>query len=906
MKALLLPSSLAVLLLSSSASAANPLDSAQKLLTGGHYEAATKAFAKLGKKGLLGLARTQLARGRAKKAAATAQRAARGKERLEALTLVGEAQRAAGDLKGAEAVLRPLVKKDRKAYRARALLGVVYHEQGKLADAKALFDGFYDDFGADKIDKTSAAQLTYVAIACRYTDNFRDAHDTLRDALKVDAKYVEAWLELAEISLEKYEAGHAEQHYAKVLAINPNNVRALIGMARVKQVQSNRLLPLMKLMRKVQQIDPLNAEAAAIVASTMIDNDDYARADKMLKEVLVRHPRHLESLSVYAASRYLQDDLKGYRAHKKKILALNKHFSRLFLIVMRLAERKHRYKEAIALGKEALKVNASDPYAMAEIGINYLRLGEEKEGLSFLKRAWQGDQYNVRNYNILNLYEDVLAKEYVMVKSKHFRLRVHKDERELLSHTVLPLLEEGFALYKKKYSYTPTPPITVELYKNPSHFAIRTFGLPPDPGALGGVCFGRVITAMSPTLRRFNWGQVLWHELNHVFTVELSRHRVPRWLTEGLAVMEPPLRRREWKRENDLDIYQAIRSNRLAGLAEINSVFTRRGLHDVLVAYYQGGLMADFFVQRWGIKKMRRALVAYGQGKRSDQLLPRIYGKSLAEFDTLFRNHQLKRLAAYGRGYLVDLRRFDKLAPYQKSAKLNARDAQAQAELAAALLFARKAKAAQKQAEATLKLDPKQKLALYVLMQLSRGDKERGFAQSLIVAGGDGYEARLALGRYALAKGKLKEGQQQLDAAKRFAPEERRPYDLLARAYLKAKRNAEAIREMKRVVELNQQSFGAALKLLTLLEQAKDWQAIRRYGQMAYYIFPASAKVHTLMGRAYEQQTPKRDFRRAAWHLELALLCNPKDKKPIHRDLARLYNKLGQQQKAKEHAQAAK
>ncbi|MBW2734030.1 MAG: tetratricopeptide repeat protein, partial [Deltaproteobacteria bacterium] len=418
MKAQLLSLTLVTLIATPRPSVAQPLQEAEKLLRGGRYHDAEKAFSKLGAKGLMGLARTQLEMGQAKKAATTAKRAARGKARVGATTLQAEALRRAGDLPGAVKVLRPLIKKKRDAYRARALLGIVYHEQGKPLDAKALFDGFYDDFAADKIDKASAAQLTYLAIACRYTNNFKDTHQSLRDALKVDATHVEAWLELAEISLEKYEAGHAEQHYLKVLAINPHHTRALIGMARVKQLQSNRLPPIIALLRKAQRVDPENAAARAIEAMTLIDNDDYQGAEALLKKALKQRPRHLESLAVYAASRFLQDDLKGYKRAKGKALALNKRYSHLFLIVMRLAERKHRYKEAVQLGKEALRVNPNDPYVTAEIGINTLRLGDEKEGLAYLRRAWQSDRYNVRNFNLLNLYDDVLAKEYVMISSK--------------------------------------------------------------------------------------------------------------------------------------------------------------------------------------------------------------------------------------------------------------------------------------------------------------------------------------------------------------------------------------------------------------------------------------------------------------------------------------------------------
>ena len=50
-----------------------------------------------------------------------------------------------------------------------------------------------------------------------------------------------------------------------------------------------------------------------------------------------------------------------------------------------------------------------------------------------------------------------------------------------------------------------------------------------------GVCFGKVVTALSPRGGPFNWEQIVWHELAHVFAVQRSRSRVPRWFTEGLS-----------------------------------------------------------------------------------------------------------------------------------------------------------------------------------------------------------------------------------------------------------------------------------------------------------------------------------------------------------------------------------
>ncbi len=95
---------------------------------------------------------------------------------------------------------------------------------------------------------------------------------------------------------------------------------------------------------------------------------------------------------------------------------------------------------------------------------------------------------------------------------------------------------------------------------------MRTVGL-PDLGALG-VCFGQVITAMSPATGDINWGMVLWHELGHVFAIQLSNSRVPRWFTEGLSEYETLIARPDWRRENDADLYGAIANGTLPSIGD--------------------------------------------------------------------------------------------------------------------------------------------------------------------------------------------------------------------------------------------------------------------------------------------------------------------------------------------------
>src|SRR5690606_41161914 len=76
--------------------------------------------------------------------------------------------------------------------------------------------------------------------------------------------------------------------------------------------------------------------------------------------------------------------------------------------------------------------------------------------------------------------------------------------------------------------------IGVELYAERQNFAVRTSGLPQT--AIQGVCFGNTLALMSPMKESFNVGMTLWHELAHVFHIQLSRSRDRKSVVEGKSV----------------------------------------------------------------------------------------------------------------------------------------------------------------------------------------------------------------------------------------------------------------------------------------------------------------------------------------------------------------------------------
>jgi tetratricopeptide (TPR) repeat protein len=198
----------------------------------------------------------------------------------------------------------------------------------------------------------------------------------------------------------------------------------------------------------------------------------------------------------------------------------------------------------------------------------------------------------------------------------------------------------------QRYGFVPADRVIVELYADKDLYSTRTVGV-PGLGA-SGVCFGSVITALSPSAMERNWGMTLQHELGHVFALQLSKSRVPRWFTEGLSEYEALSARREWARHLDGEIRRALAAKELPTIAKLDRGFLRaQSIEEVVRAYHHASLMIQFLVETYGFPAIVDALEAYGAGRDTAAVLKAMTGLSLARLDKKFRKYLATRLAPY-------------------------------------------------------------------------------------------------------------------------------------------------------------------------------------------------------------------------------------------------------------------
>ncbi len=894
-----------LLLLAAAHVHAQELASAEQELARGDYavaEAALRALA-AGSSSAADVAHVVLAKllyetGRYGEAADTAQQVEHAPVLASAArTQHAEALEAVGKLDEAEALYRAALA-DPHALRARALLGRLLLARGRERAAKPFLDALIDAYNDDALGPDRAADLAYVAMAARALGALHDANDTFRESAEADHGRVETQLEWAELLLQKYDAKHAAESVLDALAHNKHSARAQTLMARITLSQTLDFTTAGEALDRALAVNPNFVAAHVARAGMALHTMELAQADAELERALAVNPNDLEALSVRAAVRFLADDHAGFARAKTAVLAQNPHFSRFYAIVAEYADWEHRYEDLVAMSRAALVLDKNDAVARATLGLNLLRIGEEPEGLTQLEAAFRLDPFNAQVWNTLNLYEKAIGPHYETWPLGPFRLRLHHDERAILEPYLVPLLQRAYADMQQRYAFTPEGPLSIELYADAQQFSVRTTGL-PNVG-VQGVCFGKVVTGLSPRGGPFNWGQIVWHELSHVFHLQLSKNHVPRWFTEGLAEYETTIARPEWKREDDHALWQALHAGTLPALFDFNRAFTHaRKPEDLTVAYYAAYKTVAYIVGRFGFARVRPMLVQWGEGKATAEIVQSVLGVSIDQLDRDFRARIKTELARYDAEFQVDFSAYADVPALSRASDTAPQSADAWAALAMGLVLHDQFALAEPAAQHALALAPKHELAHFALariaLQQQKLRKAERCLRRIVDGGHDGYVLRMMLARAALTRDDPAEAHLQLEAAIKLDPERQDAWKALLAVAERLHDTALAGRVLGQIAALDQHDHTLHEAYTLLLAQQQRWPEVVREGESALYVATASAGLHHALGRAYvETGDPKRGL----VELDRALMLGPARPAEIQHARAHALTLLGDAQAA--------
>ncbi|HEY7928877.1 MAG TPA: tetratricopeptide repeat protein [Steroidobacteraceae bacterium] len=451
-----------------------------------------------------------------------------------------------------------------------------------------------------------------------------------------------------ELYIESHQPQQALDLFHEALASDPHNGYARIDAASVLDdqfaVQAHEEL-------RAAMADPALPAGARLrglllSAGAALEEGDAASTGPLLDqaEAIAASARlpHLEIDALRAALAQLEGE--DGASWIQRALQEDPAFGSAYALPAHIDDIRWRARDAIALYRRAIAVEPTLWSARVQLGDCLLRQGQLSEGRSMLESAYRGDPYDPVTVNLLRLLDSL---QHFAVRSYDrapdggpaLVLHISSAEVQVLAPYVRRLAERALSTYAQRYRFEPRTAIQIEVYPHHDDLAVRTAGLPGLEGELG-VTFGYVVAIDSPGARpvgEFHWGDTLWHEMAHVYTLESTDFDVPRWLTEGLSVFE------EWRTGPSAGVQipayvlAAFAHGRALPVTRLNGGFVHPQYPEqVVVSYMQAGLICDYIDRAFGFDRLRALLHAFGHTSDVSAAMQMALGIDATQFDARF------------------------------------------------------------------------------------------------------------------------------------------------------------------------------------------------------------------------------------------------------------------------------
>ena len=886
----------------------------------GKYAEAEESYQKLSDEkpvvAALGIARCQASTGRRDDAAATLETAQ--DKHPKAAELPAELAQLAferGDYPTAEKSAAAALAADADNLLAHWVQAELHRTAGRLDEADKAYKWFVDYYNGHDVD--SPDDLRYIGLgAAQFARWHRNSsqfsflvNDLYPDALKLDASYWPAALETGLLFLEKYNQAEAARSLKQALAINPNSAEIQVALAALA-LQNFQLDEARRLVERALEIDPTSQAAYVCLADSHLANYEAAEAIEILEKALLLNPVSELALgrlaAAYAAVDGSENDAADTRLAKlvAEANARNPHAGEFYESLAVGLDLCRKYPAAARYFREAVERMPQLTSPRGELGLMYMRLGDEAEARKLLDESFEVDPFNVRVSNSLKVLE--VLDGYAVLETEHFVLRFDRGQDEILARYAARYLEdEVYPQLVKHFAFQPGGKSLFEIFSHARNtsghgwFSARMVGLPAIHTV--GACAGKMVALASPNdlKTKFNWARVLKHEFVHVLNLQQTHFNIPHWFTEALAVESEGFPRPQtW---NDL-LAERVPKGELFDLDTINLGFVRpKSQLEWNLAYCQAQLYAQCLQATYGDDALAKMLVAYRDNLDTRAALKRSFGVEQEAFEKIYLAY-VKKIAA---GLSTSGRAAEKnLSDLEKAHAAKPDDVLTAAELAYARLQRKMYPEAGELAKQALKSEPKQQLAIYVLARLKLLVGETDEALAMLEQGLD-RDAPQKNALSLLAGLKLK-AEKYDEAAELYAlGAEHEPGDLtwtksLAKVYLLSGDEKKLTPLLARLAQADPDDLKVRKKLAELALAKKDFAAAADWANQANQIDVQDPAVHRAWAEALAGAG---EFARAAEEYDTAVRLAPDDA-DSRLALAETWVKAGQPAKARQALEA--
>jgi tetratricopeptide (TPR) repeat protein len=432
-------------------------------------------------------------------------------------------------------------------------------------------------------------------------------------ARKANPDYRDTYLVMGDLALDKHDFDLASKHFNAGLKKFPDDPDMHFGLARAFQPGDRK-----KMLQHVNDTLEQNTNhvgAMLLLVDHLVAGEEYEAAEMLLARALEVNPWHPQAWAFRAVLAHLHNDAEAEKAARQKALKSWRTNPEVDYLIGQNLSQKYRFAEGAAYQRRALAFDTNFVAAKAQLAQDLLRLGDETEGWRLAEEAHEQDEYDVTSFNLVTL-KDKLAK-FRTLTNADFIVRMGTNEAPVYGERVLALLSRAKSNLVEKYGITLSRPTIVEIFPEQRDFGVRTFGIPDNPGFLG-VCFGAVVTANSPasqTAHPANWEAVLWHEFTHVITLQMTRNKMPRWLSEGISVFEELQAEPSWGQRMTVRYREMVLGDDFTPIGDLSSAFLapKTPMH-LQFAYYESALAVEFIVKSFGFDSLKQILRDLGEG----------------------------------------------------------------------------------------------------------------------------------------------------------------------------------------------------------------------------------------------------------------------------------------------------
>ncbi|MFT7671367.1 MAG: tetratricopeptide (TPR) repeat protein, partial [Planctomycetota bacterium] len=405
----------------------------------------------------------------------------------------------------------------------------------------------------------------------------------------------------------------AAKMYDEALRLNPTHEGALLGLFELHLVNWHRYQRTAgDFLSKMLELRPNSVEAHLAACSNALRVGKLPLVRQELAVLLAIAPERSEVMTLAAGLAWVEHDREMCNDILSTLTTIDPKNSVPERSVGKYLIELYRFAEARPFLERAVERDTDDYMAWTLLGRARANTGDEEGALEALRHSRKvgGLRQDAWRKN-MRLVLERLEREYLSEDFGDLSFSWMPDASAVLSIYLEPFYREAREELSERYGYTPGP-THIEVFRRHKDFSVRSTGFEGFPAL--GVCFGPVVTALSPLSEMrgtFSWARTSFHEFTHVIHLGLSHNRCPRWITEGLATWEEANRNPAWGRNLRRDLVDASANGRIIPIRDLNAAF--RGPR-IIFGYYEGGLICELLIGRYGFPPVIRLLEAFDKG----------------------------------------------------------------------------------------------------------------------------------------------------------------------------------------------------------------------------------------------------------------------------------------------------